>query len=213
MARGRKRSPTNGFLPLGGPVQPFRRLGILRGCDFGPSQTTLLESARMDPRAEILATYMDYSRDQFRLTLRCGSEKLKWEHFAAVQSKLCSSATSKTYSAGSQMHLWMGVFQSGPRILSLPSSGPEIHGLPSFFETLRLFHYRFATDPRDIIYALVGLTSARDDPLMLIDYTQSVRQVYIKVVNYVLTRQGRLDVICSWFASKNILDLPSWAPD
>jgi hypothetical protein len=46
-----------------------------------------------------------------------------------------------------------------------------------------------------MVYALVGLTNARDDPRMQIDYSQSVRQVYISVVDYVLKREVKLDVM------------------
>jgi hypothetical protein len=78
------------------------------------------------------------------------------------------------------------------------------------------FGCRRAADPSDFVYALVGLTSARDDPLMLIDYSQSVRQVYMSVVEYVLTWEHKLDVICARFPSahsENIDGLPSWTPD
>jgi hypothetical protein len=48
---------------------------------------------------------------------------------------------------------------------------------------------------------------------MPIDYSLSVRQVYINVVDYVLRSEGKLDVICSRFPYDNIHGLPSWTPD
>jgi hypothetical protein len=133
---------------------------------------------------------------------------------AAVQDKLFLSPNVKTYISGNDLNLWWGIATGGPRVLNLPSSDQDDNpGLPNLSTALIFFKSHLATDPRDMVYALVGLTNARDDPRMQIDYSQSVRQVYISVVDYVLKRKVKLDVICGKFTSKNIYRLPSWTPD
>lgn len=60
---------------------------------------------------------------------------------------------------------------SGPRILNLPNKTPNTSEFPGLPEVMTLVCSRRAADHRNFVYALVGLTSARDDPLMLIDYS------------------------------------------
>jgi hypothetical protein len=69
--------------------------------------------------------------------------------------------------------------------VNMPSTDPGSSGLPDLYDLLHFFCYHFATDPRDVDYALLGLSKARDDSRMTIDYSQSVRQVYMQSVDYV----------------------------
>jgi hypothetical protein len=139
------------------------------------------------------------------LILRCGSDTAKWEHFTDVQNKL----VAMHYRCGER---WKNFRDGGPRIVRLPSSDPSMPAPPGLLEALNFFRFHSATDPRDMVYAIVGLTEARDDPQMPIDYSQSVRQVYINVVDYVLSRDRKLDVICAGVPKENIYHLPSWTP-
>jgi hypothetical protein len=90
---------------------------------------------------------------------------------------------------------------------NLSSSDPDINAL------LSAFWAKKASDPRDYIYALVGLSSARNDSRFIVDYSASVRQVYINVVRYILVSSKKLDVICSKISGSDEFDLPSWVPD
>jgi hypothetical protein len=47
---------------------------------------------------------------------------------------------------------------------------------------------------------------------MPVDYSQSVREVYVKVVEYILHSDLKLDVICGAFSKENKYQLPTWAP-
>jgi hypothetical protein len=53
---------------------------------------------------------------------------------------------------------------------------------PDLYTTLSAFTLKNSTDPRDRVYALVGLTTARDDPRFVINYSASVRRIYIDAV-------------------------------
>ncbi|KAJ9605788.1 hypothetical protein H2200_009637 [Cladophialophora chaetospira] len=84
-----------------------------------------------------------------------------------------------------------------------------------------------ASDPRDFIYGVVGMTNAntrRGGDLDLhhtpktialpIDYTRSVSQVFQDATRYLINRDRRLDVILLAFSSRDRgSDLPSWTPD
>lgn len=84
--------------------------------------------------------------------------------------------------------------------------------LSSLYRCLLNFDRSQATDPRDKVYALAGISTARDDPDFVIDYKFSEREVYTSAVQHMLS-MGSLQIICSARAGSRIPDLPSWVPD
>ncbi|KAH6678549.1 heterokaryon incompatibility protein-domain-containing protein [Halenospora varia] len=69
-----------------------------------------------------------------------------------------------------------------------------------------------STDPKDKVYALVGLSTAQDDPNFIIDYSKNLREVYTDVVRYLISK-GSLGIISSSNPLTKIESLPSWVPD
>jgi hypothetical protein len=69
-----------------------------------------------------------------------------------------------------------------------------------------------ATDPRDRIFALQGLSQERNNPSFVVDYSLSVEQVYRNFAKYELFQRQDLNILSSAAAVTN-LDLPSWVPD
>jgi hypothetical protein len=90
-----------------------------------------------------------------------------------------------------------------------------------------------ATDPRDRVYAVLGLAreplagEVNDDALfpfveegeiserMVVDYDASVSQVYQRLAKHFINRDLNLDILCLVNALRNEAssDLPSWTPD
>jgi hypothetical protein len=77
-----------------------------------------------------------------------------------------------------------------------------------------------STDPRDKVFALLGLLSPEDKWSILPDYTTSVESVYVGVAVAIINRQASLRILsgvgdeadtCYGRASSS--DLPSWVPD
>jgi hypothetical protein len=81
--------------------------------------------------------------------------------------------------------------------------------IPDLFEALMVHGSKLSTDPRDQIYALAGLTAARDNPHFVIDYSLSVRQVFINIADYVLRSSQHLDFICANTRETGRLYLPA----
>ncbi|KAK0717282.1 hypothetical protein B0T26DRAFT_709393 [Lasiosphaeria miniovina] len=78
---------------------------------------------------------------------------------------------------------------------------------------LSTFRDRFATNPADKIYGLLGLAPA--DHGVVPNYSAPVQQTYCEVARMLLQGQGSLDVLSlvgdsSWRRTPN---LPSWVPD
>jgi Heterokaryon incompatibility protein (HET) len=72
---------------------------------------------------------------------------------------------------------------------------------------------REVTDPRDRIYAVLGLTSESLDNFPPPDYTQSVSEVYRNTVLYLIRHTGKLDVLNQVLEPKQEPGEPSWVPN
>jgi hypothetical protein len=67
------------------------------------------------------------------------------------------------------------------------------------------------SDPRDRIYALLGLTDTPD--LIVPNYSKSVVQVYLKVVLQHINKLGDMNILSSCEPSNQPYDWPTWVPD
>ena len=79
-----------------------------------------------------------------------------------------------------------------------------------------LTHFRHceATDPRDKVYALLGLASdIPSDAEFGPDYASSVAQVYQDLVRFVVTKDRNLDILRACQTPRPEHKLPSWVPD
>jgi len=84
-----------------------------------------------------------------------------------------------------------------------------------------LFSYRnsLSTDPKDKVFAIVGMAGQYDDQRALkIDYSMSKRQVYIEAIRCLIERgngfeKSPLNAICYSLPHLSHESLPSWVPD
>ena len=75
-----------------------------------------------------------------------------------------------------------------------------------------------ATDQRDKVYALLGLSPSAYAMRIIPDYTASVDHVFCDAARAIITEDRNLDVLClvegpSETSRLRTLDLPSWVPD
>ena len=84
------------------------------------------------------------------------------------------------------------------------------HGRGNLVDAL-FMSYRFnCTDPRDKIFAVLGLAQAL---FLQPDYNSSVEDVYVQTTQFLLVALGNLDILCCVSHPKRIPTLPSWVPD
>lgn len=72
---------------------------------------------------------------------------------------------------------------------------------------------KLCNEPRDRVYAVLGLLAAHERSQFPVDYTVSVREIFTNVVDYLLRTTQRLDVICATIhfpLHPNRFSLPSW---
>ncbi|CAG8957591.1 hypothetical protein HYFRA_00010457 [Hymenoscyphus fraxineus] len=156
-----------------------------------------------------------------QITIHCGDSSISWAKLIRIQEQL-STKYSQAIHDLSALHsslrdLYTAVKFRGPTSLIVNRSSfynPKTSRVPTLFETLLMHRLKHSTDPRDKIYALVGLTTARSDPNFQIDYSHSVRQVYIDTASYILTTSKTLDFLYAKTKGDEFpKDLPSWCPN
>ena len=88
------------------------------------------------------------------------------------------------------------------------------NGPLDFVEILSMTSAFYATDPRDKIFALIGITN--DGPPELIDYTRSLRELLIDVctrfLNTAPSSELALSILSYVHHDVQPVDLPSWVP-
>ena len=97
------------------------------------------------------------------------------------------------------------------RMLALATQ-PRDPGIEDLHDTLTRFIVRQATDPRDKLFGLLGLSKEFSD-FVAIDYTSPVDQVFEDFALAFINRTRTLDVLVSLGGDSRLSNLPSWAPD
>jgi hypothetical protein len=85
-----------------------------------------------------------------------------------------------------------------------------------FLNLLKMTSAHHATNPRDKLYAVLGLVAKPDIPIVP-DYTLPVSRVYVdNVVSYTLLKRDLSMIACAGVhgtPGRHAMDLPSWVPD
>lgn len=149
------------------------------------------------------------------IILVCGELAVKWDIFATaltlVHANHLSSLLGPTeYESGIEVRAPDGLFNI-----------ETIYGLRikkqkrSLQVTLTDCASFNATDPRDQIYAVMGMVNDANDAMLDPDYQASVREVYISWSRYMLTTNTSLQVLhlAGIGLPRLIADLPSWVSD
>ncbi|EON70088.1 hypothetical protein W97_09354 [Coniosporium apollinis CBS 100218] len=132
------------------------------------------------------------------VSLICGSRVLSWEHFVHFHNQTVglSPAKNNIY----QLMVLRLSIQAGNRKSLAFLLGPGI-GDGDFQ----------ATDPRDMVYSLLGM-SREGDQKLLPDYARPVHEVYAQAVRHIISTHNTLNIILLE-RPKGGCRLPSWCPD
>lgn len=159
------------------------------------------------------------------ITVHCGKTSMPWNKMVDVQNVLVDKfldildevSQPFSLSEGTLKHirnLRHAVQFRGPKSLILDREDRlrEPNQI-DLFEGLMMHRLKKSTDPRDKIYAIVGLTKAADDPDFVIDYRFPTDQVFINTVDYLLRKSESLEIILVHTKGPTQLILPTWIPD
>ncbi|TAQ91160.1 hypothetical protein B7494_g520 [Chlorociboria aeruginascens] len=146
-----------------------------------------------------------------RSTVYCGKDYIPWPDLENVsdilkQEEWRLQALFYKYPSYVRTLLF-----GGPRGLQLSRYSLTADS-PSLLELLLSHKSKDSTDPRDKVYALVGMSDSANT-FGNIDYSLSVRNVYAHTARHIISSTRKLDVICVKQADSSGDGLPSWIPD
>jgi hypothetical protein len=154
------------------------------------------------------------------ITVYCGPGALSWETYTVAsrlllkhEPDLIRAFPSTTLALSGYTWVQVLVVFGPGRLRSMKRSDGTF---PRLFDALIYHREKGCSDPKDKIYGILGILSPREKSQFPVDYNISTRDVYINVVDYLLTTTRRLDVICASLhfpIYQSSIRLPSWVPD
>jgi hypothetical protein len=160
-----------------------------------------------------------------KVILNSGHDTLNWsmiETIAQYGGLHYTDAFHGSYShAVNDASGWGEMFGTAKHVMNQREATAKIlqGGESTLLDVLARFKHTEATDPRDKIYALLGLVT--DSIGVEVDYTKSVAETYTGVAVALINSSANLDILCQcpWELQHSNADLPrleglpSWAPD
>lgn len=156
------------------------------------------------------------------ITLVCGSQSLDWSRFqVAITRDNCDQFPN----SDDENHWFCNFLQeSGIAFLQNNRGRARLPDRAFGFEArsatlLRTLESAWdfqSSDPRDKIYALLGLPSLDDDMgLPPLDYSKSVSHIFCTMAKAIIKYERALSILCLHHSSgePHPLGLPSWTPD
>ncbi|KAI5855073.1 heterokaryon incompatibility protein-domain-containing protein [Durotheca rogersii] len=162
--------------------------------------------------------YAEEKRGQ--VEVYCGDIQCEWKHFknasevfAKHRMKLRSLFNERT-AARTTLPFQNSLGYDQALVYGGPASYPA-PGSQSLFSLLRLAREKLNEEPRDKVFAILGLRPEKSR-VFEVDYGQSVRHIYTKAVRRVVQETTKLNIICeSIHFPEHVgnFHLPSWVPD
>jgi hypothetical protein len=84
---------------------------------------------------------------------------------------------------------------------------------PSLVQLLHSSRQSLASNPRDYVYGLLGLTSDLYRNQISVDYEESVADTYRRVAKTIVKLGDGIELLYNIYGFDSELDLPSWVPD
>lgn len=163
----------------------------------------------------------------WRVRVVCGNRDVSWTRFIAMistcaydlnnfMSKLIEDYDemygSPDFGDEDDMRRWTPAFERIQEFSWLDSLSNERKDLV-LTRLLALSRSSHQTDPRDKVYAILGLMDARLSRMIKPDYTLSKAEIFKDFAQMAIRFTKRLDIITCQGISNGDRELPSWVPD
>ena len=148
------------------------------------------------------------------IVVHCGRTTIAWQKLVGVQNMLFENYDSQLADMFLEHPAMRGyIAWHGPNALRLVY-GDLPPDPPDLFEIVLKHVSKEASDPRDKIYAFIGIS--KQNGTHLIDYSSSVRHIYMNFVYHTVLQSTSLDILCALQRrgnDSNQYELPSWVPN
>lgn len=145
-----------------------------------------------------------------------GAGEVWWKRLWVVQEFACAKAPPTVY-IGPHAISWeffsmlMHTDTHNRLMLFESLRSQEDQSLMRLILSARSFQ---CSDPRDRIYALLGLSKDMSMPSPIVpDYTKSIKQVYEEATLHLIREEGNMDVLLDDRADRADAQFPTWVPD
>lgn len=149
------------------------------------------------------------------MTVACGDKQVPWVTFSRIMIAMVFYGTrflpfmAKFGAAGLRGETF---FPENPLQLSR-RIWRKGHSDSDLLSHLWNFRYRKASDPRDKIYALLGISTGLSEHAPRPDYRKSVEDVYSEWAAFILKSEQNLKILGACQNPRRHPQLPSWVPD
>jgi hypothetical protein len=139
------------------------------------------------------------------ITVFCGDETISWENLTRAACYLQSRFFESLVPVQTSIAVTLSSFVDSYRL-------DNERGLHQLLASSR---YSLATDPRDHVYALLGLASDGVAKGIVPDYSKDFSTIYISTVIQIIQYENRIDILSQVIDSKlsGNKRLPSWVPN
>lgn len=145
-------------------------------------------------------------------TVLCGKETMPWDTFC--ESLELIEAPFEDTSRGTPNFISCFYAYSDFKELQKDSAEPSDRGKSQRIESIMQYtRIRHATDPRDKIIALYGISQRLNGPILKPDYSKSISEVYTSNTASILQTENSLWPLDQTWSPNRREDLPSWVPD
>ena len=149
--------------------------------------------------------------------LACGNETARWDELTIVLEILLTRGLSE----------YLCIVPVGSGTVNLPRglgglsvmnyiSACRTAGQALPLQRLVLYGRSFdATNPRDLIFGLLGVAPEVDDGTMQPDYQQSTQEIFLRWTRFLMTRDGKATLLhgAGLGQTRFLKNIPSWVPD
>jgi hypothetical protein len=158
------------------------------------------------------------------ITVYCGSLKSPWHNYRLASYIFWRHKADIDYyfpgntkegSSPNQFSFSQVLVNNGPASLPDVAALTEL-GDSSLLEVMRACRTKLAADPRDKVFGILGILPDDIRSEFPVDYNLHVKEVYINVVDNVLSTTERLDIIresIHFPIHSSSVNFPSWVPD
>ncbi|KAF3807041.1 hypothetical protein GCG54_00007296 [Colletotrichum gloeosporioides] len=154
-------------------------------------------------------------------TILCGEQVIAWDTFcqALELMEATFSLSSKGVRNFANCFYAYSDFQdisgsnNGQTIQRSPSEVAEVNAEGKLSSLVQHARIRHATNPKDKIFGLYGISERLRQPFPSPDYTQSVAKIYMEATMAIIRHENTLWPLDNVWSGNRQSGLPSWVPD
>jgi hypothetical protein len=149
-----------------------------------------------------------------KLVVVCGMHQIPWENYALVAQHMAQHKLMSCLSAAEMQHPETGYPHGFATIIKLNEGRMRIQRgeLYNLEDAFILSINSEATDPRDFIWALRGVSERDGHQSLIPNYHVPPEEVFTSTARHIIVDKSELDLLCFAKISDTVMEAPTWVP-